>query len=96
MAKQSPIQNRDYILFGLRLIGEFGAIIALPIVLFVMAGQWADDRFGTKLFFTGAAFVVSAAISGRIIVKKAKVYGKMYQAMINREIEEKENQSSKQ
>lgn len=82
---KKPVTSRDYMLFGLRLVGEFGAIIAVPIVLFVLGGQWLDRRLDTGLTFTSLAFLVAAGISAKTIVVKAKKYGAEYQDMINRE-----------
>lgn len=85
MANPRPINDREYILFALRLIGEFGAVIAVPVILFVLAGQWADARFDTGLRFTILGFLLAALLTGRIIVKKAKKYGRIYQEMVNRD-----------
>ncbi len=85
MANPRPIHDRDYILFALRLIGEFGAVIAVPIILFVLAGQWVDARIDTGLIFTILGFLLAALLTGRTIVKKAKKYGRIYQEMVNRD-----------
>lgn len=74
-------KERKYILMGLRIIGDFGATIALPVVVFVIIGQWLEGRYGYAPWFTVAAFILAALLSGRMIYKKAKEYGKEYQAL---------------
>jgi hypothetical protein len=83
MTEIRSIKNRDFILFGMKIIGEFGAMIALPIILFVKAGQWLDARFGTGIIMTVIAFIIAFAISAVMITRKAKKYGKVYQEMID-------------
>ncbi|OGH77207.1 MAG: hypothetical protein A3C10_01800 [Candidatus Magasanikbacteria bacterium RIFCSPHIGHO2_02_FULL_48_18] len=77
-------KDRKYMLLGLRIAGDFGATIAVPVVIFVIIGQWLDGRYGHRYFFTAFGFLVSAVISGIIITRKAKQYGKEYQAMDTR------------
>jgi hypothetical protein len=68
-------------LFGLRIAGDFGATIAAPVVLFVLAGQWADARYGGGWRYTVLAFIAAALLSGRLIYRKAKAYGAAYDAI---------------
>ena len=77
--------DRQYYLFALRIIGDFGATIAVPIVIFVLIGQWLDGKYNKGPLFTILAFVLAALISGKIIHKKAKQYGKEYQKMVDNE-----------
>ncbi len=72
-------KDRKYYLFALRIIGDFGASIAVPVVIFVLIGQWLDDKYDKSPWFTVLAFVLAAVLSGRMIYKKAKRYGKEYQ-----------------
>ena len=71
--------ERKYLSLGLRIIGEFGAIIAVPVVLFALAGKWLDARFGTRGLFLIAGFVLAAAISAVSIARKAKKFAKEYE-----------------
>lgn len=75
-----PKQNTDalYIRLGLRIIGDFGATLAVPVVFFVLVGQWLDEKYQHSYFFTAIAFVLAALSSGRMIYKKAKQYDKLY------------------
>ena len=77
--------DRQYYLFALRIIGDFGASIAVPIVIFVLAGQYLDEKYQKSPFFTISAFMISALISAKIIHKKAKRYGAEYQKMVDNE-----------
>ncbi len=74
-------QERRYILLGLRIIGDFGATIAVPVVLFVLIGQWFDEKYDKSPLFTIIAFVLAAILSGRMIYKKTRAYGKEYQSI---------------
>jgi len=75
--------DRAYYLFALRIIGDFGISLAVPVVIFVLIGQWLDEKYHRFPWFTVLAFVLAALVSGRIIYKKAKKYGMEYQNMNN-------------
>lgn len=83
--KPVPTTDREYILFGLRMVGEFGASIAVPVVVLAVIGQKLDDRWGTGWLCTILGFVLAALISAKIVHKKAKRAGVEYQALINTE-----------
>ena len=71
--------ERKYLSLGLRIVGEFGAIIAVPVVLFALAGKWLDGRYGTKPLFLIAGFILAAAVSSFSIARKAKKFAKEYE-----------------
>ena|SRR3989338_8721498 len=73
--------DRRYILLGMKIAGDFGITIAVPVVIFVLAGQWADAQLGVRPWATIGAFVLAAALSGLAIYRKAKRYGKEYAAL---------------
>jgi len=77
--------DREYYLFALRIIGDFGATIAMPVVVFVLFGQWLDGKYETSPLFTIIGFVLAALISAKIIHKKAKRYGEQYQKLVDNE-----------
>lgn len=81
--EQSPknSSDRQYYIFAMKIVGDFGASIAVPVVLFVLFGQYLDDKYGRGPLFTVIGFVLAALISARIIYKKAKKYGQEYQKM---------------
>lgn len=72
-------KDRKYYLFAIRIIGDFGASIAVPVVVFVLIGQWLDGKYNKSPWFTVIAFVLAAVLSGKMIYKKAEKYGKEYQ-----------------
>jgi F0F1-type ATP synthase assembly protein I len=74
-------KSRQNILLGFRITGDFGASIAVPVVLFVIIGQWLDEKYNTGPWLTIVAFVLAAVVSGRIIYQKAKKYGREYKEL---------------
>ena len=74
-------KDRKYMLLGLKIAGDFGVSIAVPIILFVLIGQWLDGRYNKSPWFTVLGFVLAALISAKIIYKKAKEYGRQYQEL---------------
>lgn len=71
--------DQKYWLFALKIVGDFGVTIALPVVLFVLIGQKLDTKYAASPWFTVGAFVLAALVSGNSIYHKAKRYGKEYQ-----------------
>ena len=82
---QDNPKDREYILMGLRIVGDFGATIAVPVIVFVLIGQKLDEKYGTSWKFTTIAFVLSALLSGKMIYNKAKEYGRKYEEIDKRE-----------
>lgn len=78
-------------LMGLRIVGDFGATIAVPIILFVLAGQWLEGKYGYAPWFTIGGFVLAAVLSGKLIYKKAKQYGKEYEQLDKDKNSKKDN-----
>ncbi len=89
MDNQNPKKTTDraYVMLGMQIIGDFGATIAIPVVLFVLIGQWLEGKYGHAPWFTVGAFVLAALLSGKMIYTKAKEYGRKYQ-----EIEKNKNE----
>lgn len=73
--------DRKYYFFALKIVGDFGASIAAPVVIFVLIGQYLDNKYSTTPYLTILAFVLAALISGKIIHSKAKKYGEEYQKL---------------
>jgi len=71
-------KSRKNMLLGFKIIGDFGAAIAVPVIIFVLIGQWLDGKYNKSPWFTILAFIISMIISGRMIYHKAKEYGKEY------------------
>lgn len=78
-------KDRKSYLLGLRIAGDFGATIAVPVVLFVLVGQWLDGKYGMGARYTIAAFVLAAFLSAKSIYRKAKKYAKEYD-MLDKEL----------
>ncbi len=74
-------KDRRYMLLGFRIVGSFGAIIALPVIAFVLLGQYMDAKFGHAPWWTVGGFVTASILTVLIIRKKAKEYGKEYTAL---------------
>ncbi len=79
--KPQKTSDREYYIFALRIMGDFGATIAAPVIIFVLIGQYFDNRYGHAPIFTVIGFLLAAFGSGSIIYKKAKKYGKEFQQM---------------
>lgn len=80
MENQKPT-SRDYYILALKIIGNFGASIAVPVVVLVMIGQYADSARNSSPLFTILGFVFAALISAKIIHKKAQEYGAQYKKL---------------
>ncbi len=70
-----------YQLFAFKMLGDFGFAIAVPVVLFVLVGQYLDSKYGKTPLFTILGFVLAALLTAKIIYKKAKKYGDEYKRM---------------
>ncbi|TAN32938.1 AtpZ/AtpI family protein [Patescibacteria group bacterium] len=75
------MSDRKYYMFGLKIAGDFGISIAAPVVLFALLGQYLDEKYNTGPWLLIVGFVLAAAISAKLIYKKAKRYGDEYQKM---------------
>lgn len=83
MKNTQPNSDRQYYLFALKIMGDFGVAIAVPVVVLVLVGQWLDEKYNFAPFFTIFGFVLAALASVRIIYKKTKIYGEQYKKMDN-------------
>ena len=75
------MNDRRYWLLGLKIAGDFGATIAIPVVIFAYFGKRLDVRLGTAPWFLIVSFALAALISGVLIYRKAIRYGKDYQQL---------------
>lgn len=74
--------DSKYWMFGIRIVGEFGGLIAIPVVVLVLLGRWLDGRWGTKPWMTIVAFILAAIISGIMVWRRTKEVAKEYQELI--------------
>jgi predicted permease len=73
--------DRRYIMLAMRIMGDFGLSIALPVVAFAMIGKRLDAKYGTSPWLIILGFALAAMLSGYLIWKKAKRYGRDYEAI---------------
>lgn len=74
-------QDRRYAMFGLRIVGDFGASIAIPVVALVWLAQRFEASVGYAPWITIGAFVLAAFISGLNVYRRAKAYAIEYQKL---------------
>jgi F0F1-type ATP synthase assembly protein I len=79
--KPKKSSSRDYQMLGIRIVGDFGASIAMPVVVLVLIGQYADKTYNRSPLFTILGFILAALISAKIIHKKAQAYGAEYKRL---------------
>lgn len=79
--KPKKTTDREYYMFAIRIIGNFGASIAIPVVALVLLGQYLETRYAFAPWGKVLGFALAAFTSGKIIYRKAKVYGAEYQKL---------------
>ena len=89
--KTQKTTDRAYYLFAMRAVGDFGATIAVPVIIFVLVGQYLDSKYNLYPYLTIIGFILAALISIKIIHKKAKKYGNDYQRLVDNESINKKN-----
>lgn len=72
-------------LMGFKIVGDFGATIAIPVVVFVLIAQKLEAKYGGGPWLTITAFILSALLTGYIIRKKAIEYGQEYKKLVDSE-----------
>jgi hypothetical protein len=87
MDTRSPAgrSDRAYIMFGMRIVGDFGVAIAAPVVILALAGKWLDGRYGTGRAFTVAGFILAFLLSAGVIWRKTKAFSREYQRLQDEE-----------
>jgi len=74
--------NRDdskYYLFALKIAGDFGVTIAVPVVILAIIGQKIDSHYGTRPLFLILGMALAATITAWMIYKKTKNYSQEFQ-----------------
>lgn len=87
-------KSRPFYLLGLRITGDFGASIAIPVVVLTVLGQKIDEKYDQAPWWTISAFFFSAVISVLLIRKKAKKYSQEYMALIRNQKESKNKEDN--
>jgi hypothetical protein len=67
---------------GLQIAGDFGIVIAVPVILFVIIGQWIDRVYALGYKATIIAFVLASLVSGTVIYRKSKYYAERYKELV--------------
>ena len=57
---------------NLSMIGAFGWLIVVPILLGAIAGRWLDSRTGGGLFWTGGLIVAGATLGLALVWQRIK------------------------
>lgn len=83
----SEEQTRKYYIFGLKIIADFGATIAIPVVVLSKFGRYLDKTrpLSHWPWYTIFGFALAALITSVMIYKKAKKYGGVYQSLDKKE-----------
>lgn len=68
--KATPFAKGDFSAW--QLAWELGYTIAIPIVVFALAGRWADKQLETSPWLLLAGVVVSVLISSSLVYRKVK------------------------
>ena len=86
----SASSDRRYILLAFRIVSEFGASIAIPVVVLAVLGKKLDATYGTAPYLRITGFVIAATITAALIHKRARCFGKEYEALNKEEDANKE------
>ena len=78
-SKNTPNIERKYYVFAMKIAGDFGTTIAIPVVVSALIGQKIDSLYETRPFFLIISMVLAAILTARMIHKKAKKYGQQFQ-----------------
>ena len=73
--------ERKYQMLGFRIMGEFGATIAIPVVALSWLGQKLDRAYGTGPWLLIAGFGLAGALSAAVIYRRSQAYGREYEAL---------------
>lgn len=77
--------DTKYYRLAARVFVDFGATIAAPAVLAALFGKWLDQRYGTEPRYLIILFVVALILTAYLIARKAKVYKRQYESLINKQ-----------
>lgn len=76
----TEMDRRSYLL-GIKIAGDFGISIAVPVVLFVLIGRWLQEKFSVAPYGIIIGFVLAAVLSAFLIKRKAKWYAAEYKSL---------------
>ncbi len=84
-SNKASANDNAYYVFGLRIIGEIGGIIAIPVVVLSVIGKGLDQRYGTWPILTIIAFTVAAGVSFLLVRRSTMRISREYQQLIDSE-----------
>ncbi len=76
--------ERKYYIFALRIAGDFGVTIAIPVVVLALIGQKIDLFYKTGPLFLIIGMALASILTGLMIYKKTKKYGQEFQDLDNK------------
>lgn len=68
-----------YYKLAMKISADFGATLAIPAVGAAFLGKWLDIKLGTNPWMMALCLVIAFTLTGFIVVRKAQVYGRLYQ-----------------
>lgn len=77
--QEKSTQDAYYYRLAFRIAADFGVILAVPAVLGAFLGKWLDNKWGTTPWIFILCLVVAFVLTAFYIVRKAKIYGRLYQ-----------------
>ena len=69
-----PEQNHLTTMKTLQIAAEFGFIIAIPLVIFSLGGNWLAERYQNRLFLVGALVLALLLSTIWLYYKILKIY----------------------
>lgn len=78
-SKNTTNIERKYYVFAMKIAGDFGATIAVPVVIFTLIGQKLDTIYHTKSLYLVIGMILAAILTAKMIYTKSKKYGQQFQ-----------------
>lgn len=72
-------KDREYYSLAFKILGDFGIVIAVPVILFSKIGLYFDEKYNIYPWLTVCGFVFASIFTGIMVNKKAKIYAKKYE-----------------
>jgi F0F1-type ATP synthase assembly protein I len=76
---QKTSSDRSYYVLGVKIMVGMGFTLAIPAVAAVFLGQYLDDKYDKYPLFLILCLVNAFLLSAKIIIDKAKQYGKEFE-----------------
>lgn len=79
------MSDAKYYRLAWRIFADFSGTIAVPAVLAALLGKWLDGRYGTEPRYLILLLILALTLTAYAVVKKAKVYRKAYESLMQQE-----------